>query len=129
MLFLFLPVEGEFILIAVDQADDIPPVLPEDQAADHHRQYGQEYILVDEPGDKRKAGPGPAGAQGHIFRQGCQNQEPAPDHQGDPPVDHDGDGPSGKDALAALEVEHAGEHVAQQAKQARPVLGLSLIHI
>ena len=43
-------------------------------------------------------------------------------HQGDAPVDHNGDGAAGEDALAPLEVEHAGEHVAQQTEQARPIL-------
>ena len=40
---------------------------------------------------------------------------------GDAPVDHDGDGAAGENALAALEVEHAGEHVAEQTEKASPV--------
>ena len=107
--------EGELVLIAVDQTDDIPPMLPENQAADHHRQHRQHHIVVDEPGGEGEAATRPAGAQGYVAGQGRQNQESAPDHQGDAPVDHDGDGAPGEDALAPLELEHAGEHVAQQA--------------
>ena len=41
----------------------------------------------------------------------------------DAPVDHQHDGPAGEDALAPLELEHAGVHMPQQAKEPGPVLG------
>ena len=84
---------------------------------------GDDPVLIDEPGGHRKAGSGPHRSQGDVSGENGKDQESPPHHQGNAPVDHDGDGAAGQDALAPLEVEHAGEHVAQQAEQARPVLG------
>ena len=94
----------------------------QDQAAQTGAEHSQKHVVIHKPGGEGEAGPGPAGAQGHIPGQNRQKEEAAPHHQGDAPVDHNGDGAAGEDALAPLEVEHAGEHVSQQAPQAAPVL-------
>ena len=93
------------------------------------RQEHDDRIRIEIPGGKGKAGPSPDRSQGYILRQQEQEQKSRPDHQADPPVDHPDDGAAGEDALAALEVEHAGEHVAQQTEQGSPVLSEQAPHI
>ena len=117
-------VQGEPGLGAAENPLQVAPVLPDNQAADENTQEQQNPVVIYEPGGEGEGGPGPDGAQGHPAGEHRQHQEAPPHHQGDAPVDHDGDGAAGQDALAPLEVEHAGEHMAQQAEGACPVLAV-----
>ena len=66
---IFFAVYAEFILVAMDKADDVAPVLPQNQGSQEKRQEHDDRVRIEIPSGKREAGPSPDRSQRHILRQ------------------------------------------------------------
>ena len=108
----------ELPLLAPQKALDILAVAPQHQRGDDDGQRRvQAIVAAEEPGGHRHADGGGDGAQGDVSRGQPQQGEQAPGDQRHPPVQQPHQHGAGQDALAALEAEEHGEHVAQLAAQ------------